>query len=311
MTPPDRTLFDIREDILQARAWIVSGIVLGCLSGLVFIYLAVPKYEARMIVSPATPMTEVSAAAVSSHDNFSGLRDLLQKGVFSGSADFLRFENIVTGPSVAAKLLQDEKIQKGLALDKTFRFSKKQTQWTPEQLADYLEQNVELQPVGSTALRRIVYQHPNREFAIYLLHAVQDVADLLIRSKVREEAQIRVDYLQQESTKTINPDHRRALTSLLLDEERLLMLASIDQPYAANIIEPPVASRQTVWPDAMLIMPILMFLGTLAGFLLHGLLKAHRKTQFTIEEKGWFRSEGSNTNEPRRSLGRRHTDAAE
>lgn len=309
-----QTLLDVKEDILRAAGWMIAGIVLAAILGIVFIVLATPHYKAQMLVAPATPMTGAGGATLTGNDSLSGLRDLLQRGVFNGSADFLRFENMVSGPSVAVKLLQDEKIRRGLAMDGNFGASDETRDWTPEELADYLEARVTLQPVGSTAMRRMIYLHPSREFGVYLLHSLHRITDEMIRGKVREEATARINYLQQESYKTDNPDHRRALTALLLDEERLLMLASIDQPYAAAIIEPPSAGVRTVWPDAMMIMPVMMFAGALCGFLLHGVFSAHSRRKeeaFSIEEKGWFRAESSNINRRPLTGKRRRTDAAE
>ena len=80
------------------------------------------------------------------------------------------------------------------------------------------------------------------------------------------------------------------------------MLASIDQPYAAAVIEPPAASVRAWWPDALLIVPSVMFAGALLGLVLHGLLRPAapvRQDIFAAGRGAWFVQKGINTNERR------------
>lgn len=297
----ERTLSDLGGDVLQAGGWVTSGIVLGTIIAVVFIYLATPAYRAQMIISPANPLIGgADLAPAPGNDNFSALRYLIQRGVVGGSADFQRFESMIAGPTVAAKLLQDEKIRRGLSFDTSFSFSKPRQDWTPEGLAEYIGQRVKLEPVGASALRRVVYLHPSREFGVYLLHSLHRVTDDLIHSNARQEAVDRVAYLQQQSEHTINPEHRRAITSLLMEQERVLMLASIDQPFAASVVEPPAGSQRTHWPDALMIVPVLMFAGALIGFMLHALFRGapeDAEVTFTVSRPAWFSPENTNTNE--------------
>ena len=299
----EKTLGDLRGDIVRAGGWIAGGIVIATAIAVVFIYMAVPAYRARMIVSPASGMDGAAISAMGAGDDFLGLRYMAQRGGFSGDADFLRFENMVRGASVARELLRDEKIVKGLSFDRAFTFwEASSAAWTPERLAEYIEKRVRIEPVGGTALRRLIYLHPNPEFAVYLLHRLQRVTDEMIRSAVRADAAARVDYLQKAIAETVNPEHRRALTALLMEQERLRMLASIDQPYAAAVVEPPSASARPWWPDALLVVPSLMFAGALLGLMLHGLLRGSppvRQDVFAAGRGAWFVQKGINTNERR------------
>src|SRR5262245_58664610 len=134
----EKTLADVRDDIMEAGGWITAGIVLATIVAVTFIFLATPSYRAQMIVSPASPMNGAEMSALSANDNFVGLRYLAQRGSFNGDADFLRFENTVKGPTVAAKLLQDDKILRGLSFDRAFEFAEPEQNWTPESLAEYI-----------------------------------------------------------------------------------------------------------------------------------------------------------------------------
>ncbi len=303
----DKTLADVRDDIIRAGAWVTCGIVAATFCAVAFIFLATPYYTARMIVSPAAAMSG-SGDSAPAGSSYAGSGYQAQRGGFNGEGEFVRFENMLAGPSAAAKLLQDEKILRGLSFDKNFGFSGAEAGWTAEKLAEYIDRRVRVEPIGGTLLRRLVYLHPNPEFGVYFLHRLHRAVDDMIRTKVRDDAAERVSYLQRASEETANPDHRRALTILLLEQERLRMLASIDQPYAAAIVEPPASSSQPQWPDALLIVPVLMFAGALLGFLAHGAFARRRPEpfSFTVSRKAWFRPDSTNMNE--RRLGHRKTD---
>ena len=102
------------------------------------------------------------------------------------------------------------------------------------------------------------------------------MADRLIRRDIRGDSQARVDYLNKAIAETGNIEHRRALTTLLMEQERLLMLVSIDQPYAATVIEPAASGDKPKWPDLKLLYFGFGFLGIILGFILHGLRRNER-----------------------------------
>lgn len=309
---PNLTMGDVFEDIWQARRSILGGVLTGLMCAAFFIFFATPFYRAEMVVSPATPMNGAEVSSVGVDNNLSALRYLVQRMGAGNSSDFLRFETLYTGPSVATFLLKDPNILEGLRRDQSSGFLKAKGDWSPEKLSEYLEKRVKMAPVGSSELRKIYYNHPNRDFGVYFLGRIHALTDGLIRTNLKIQAQERVSYLQKAMTQTTNPEHRRALTALLMEQEHLLMLVSIDQPYAASIVEPPSASVKPAWPDKALVFPALTFAGALIGFVLFGFLKAlsriaEQSQVFEEEERGvqeeqarksrkWYQAEGLNTN---------------
>lgn len=79
----------------------------------------------------------------------------------------------------------------------------------------------------------------------------------------------------------MNPEHRRALTNLLMEQERVKMLVSIDQSYTATIVEPAANLPKPSWPKPLLILPIFMMIGAVLGFVLHGVLLLARQKKST------------------------------
>lgn len=276
MSAEGTSMEDAIKVLWRAKFFILICAVAGLFAALFFINISTPYYKAQMIISPANPMNGAEVSSLLADDNLFALRYMMQRVGVSNSSDFLRFENTVRGPSVATELLKRDEILRGLAYDQSFHFSHPEQDWSPAKLAEYISKRVRLEPVGATSLRRMVYFHPDVKFAAHFLSVLHTVTDAMIRRNIREEAEKRVQYLKNAIVTTNNPEHRRALTTLLLEQERLRMLVSIEQPYAAAVIEPPSASFKPEWPDQPLIILAFVFGGAILGFALHALRNAER-----------------------------------
>lgn len=207
---------------------------------------------------------EVSSLLAS--DDLFALRYMVQRVGVMNASDFTRFENVYSGVSVAAELLQDPRVQNGLTQDRPFAFSAAPSLQTAEALSEYIQRRVTAETIGPTLMRRLVYMHPDPAFAAYFLGSLHAVADGMIRQSINQDANERIAYLQGAISHTDHPEHRRALTALLLEQERLRMLVSIDQPYAAAVVEPPSSSSRPLWPPRALVLLCAAFAGGLAGF---------------------------------------------
>jgi len=263
-------LGDLVNDLWRAKFWIVIGAALGLLAAFVFIQLSVPHYKGAVLLAPAAPMTGAETSSMLANDDLFALRFLMQRLGPGQGSDFQRFENIYAGPSVAEILLSDEKITRGLRADKAFVFSEPEQEWSAEKLSEYLKKRTALEPVGTSNARRMVYYHPDGAFAKYMLSAIHHIADGLIRRDIRADSRARVEYLRSAIAETGNPEHRRTLTTLLMEQERLLMLVSIDQPYAASVVEPAAIGVKAEWPDKALVYLVAAFVFAFLGFLAYG-----------------------------------------
>lgn len=265
---PDIRLIDLFKDMWNAKTYIAIGICVCLLIGAVFLFVVTPHYKISMIVAPANPMNGNEVSSMLANDNLFALRFLAQRIGAGSSSDFVEFESIYNGPSVAGILLKDPNILKVLKEDLLTRWSSQRDgEINAEEFAEYLKDRVRLQPISGNGLRNLVYYHPNPNAGKYLIQEIHRKTDALIRNNIKAESLARADYLKNAVAQTSNPEHRRALTTLLLEQERLLMLVSIDQPYVASIVEPPSGSVKTLWPDYTLLIVILSFVGAFLGFL--------------------------------------------
>jgi hypothetical protein len=297
------SLLDVCGDLWRARFFILIGGFMALGAGFAFLIFAVPYYKATMLVSPANTMNGAESSSLGADDSLYALRYLVQRMGAGNSSDFARFENIYSGTAVATILLADPKVRAGFDLDQRFAFSGVVVPHNAEEMAEYLRDRVRLEPVGTTSMRRLVYWHPHPEFAKYFLHSLHKVTDELIRQRVRRDAEARVSYLQNEMQKNTNPDHRRALTTLLMEQERLRMLVSIDMPYAAAVVEAPAVGARPQWPDMTWVIAGFSLVGMVLGFLLHTIVSLLRGGDdavdaYDVKQGGWVRTRKSNQNNP-------------
>lgn len=258
------TLAELLKEIWSARIHIVLFAVIFAILAFFTIILSTPLYRGSMIVAPADGYALGDyASSVSDNEsmNLPFWRPKDQEGV---STDFYRFIYTIQGPAVASILLKDESVLAGIARDGSF--TGKADQWTPEELADYLTRNIKVEHLGTTPLRRISYRHPDPAFASAFLRKVHLVADQLIRRDRRQQSQSRINYLQNTLQRTANPDHRKGITDLLMQQEHIQMLANLDEPYAAIVVEPPSSTPKPVWPDKALLFGLFILLGGLTGY---------------------------------------------
>lgn len=296
-----KTLGDVLADIWQAKFWVCGAGFLGFVFATLFVVSATPHYKSHMIVSPANPMNGAESSSLLADENLFALRFLMQRVGSGNSSDFLRFENTYDGARVAEVLLTDARIREGLKLDQRFEFSKAKNQLSAAELSDYIAKRVRLENVGTTSLRRLVYTHPRADFGRYFLTALHTTTDGLIRKTIRGEATQRVAHLRNSIRGNNNPDHRRALTSLLMEQERLLMLASVDTPYAAAVVEPSSSSAKAVWPSKALVYSAFLAVCSLLGFVAHGVFAAGASEEVRrrpISARKWFKSDSGNVNRP-------------
>ena len=264
---PEKTLFDVLREVWRSKFYMAFFAIIALILAFLFLSFAQKLYRAEMLIAPATPMGQ--GMQISSRVGEGSIQ--VQHENLQSTAAFIRFEAIYDGMSVASVLVQDKEIWAAINFDRTFEFSKSHTNWSAEKLSEYLKRRVRLEPVSGTPLRRLTHLHSNKIFAAYMIARIHHVSDEIIRRRILRDVNGRIVYLNNMLSTAINPDHRRNLTALLIEQERLKMLVSLDQPYAATIIERPFVSSKPRWPDPYIIYAVFLFVGLLFGFIVHGL----------------------------------------
>jgi len=262
------TLGDLVQSVWRAKLSVVIGGVFGLIAAIVFLSVAVPHYRVTMLVGPAERAPKADIKALLPDNPSFALQYLVSTMGSQDSSDFMRFENTFRGPAVAAELLKDAKIKEGMAYNGPFVFSPSETIDSPQALSDLLQKSISIEPVGNTPLRRVSIDVSSREFGLYILNKAYTQTDALIRAEIQNQAHNRAAYLQDMLGKTNNPDHRRALTALLMEQEHIQMILGANEAYAAIIAEAPSVSVKPWWPRKSLILAGFIFAGMVLGFAL-------------------------------------------
>ena len=101
------------------------------------------------------------------------------------------------------------------------------------------------------------------KFAVLYLNVVVQATNDFIREKDRSSIEPYVDYLHQKlATSNLNLAQHDALSGLLVDQERRLMLSSVDVPYAASIQDGP---NITMSNKAVRMLAVYVVLGLILG----------------------------------------------
>lgn len=258
----DLTLIDLTRHIYTARWRVLFGALIGAIVAVILLSVVPQSYRAVMIIAPADgyalgDYASSRGGTTGTYDKIVSLpfwRPMEPEGI---STDFYRFVQTARGPAAAEILRKDETIRSVLPDSLT---------QSSNALSDYMARRVDIQPVGATPLRRLTYYHPDPEFAAAFLRKAHLVADQMIRRDRRRMAQARIDYLAGSLEKTANPDHRRIITGLLMQQEHILMLANLDEPYAAIVVEPASSSVKPVWPNKAMAIAGLAFIGAMLGY---------------------------------------------
>lgn len=254
--------------------WPLAAALLAAVATLLALRLIEPQYSAVMTVGPAA---RNGAAAM-------GLR--VGGGRFAPTApgapdellsDFARYQELLRATPVAERLLAEPGMARRLFADRwdaaaqAWRASPGvwaavkraglalagRPSWSgpPDAvaLAQLLHRQITVSPVGTGAMRRIVFRHADRDFALAVLGRVAAAADGHLRDEAARRAKAQVDFVRARLRETAIIEYREALTQVLADEERALMALGIDLPYAVDVIEPPHAAALPDWPEALLL----------------------------------------------------------
>lgn len=265
MSRAEPTLGDLLQSFWCAKYYVMFGALICVLFGVAFLRIVTPAYKAEMIIAPADGYALGDYASSLSADRSISLpfwRPAEAEGV---STDFYRFIHTARGGMAAEILLKDKNVLSGIRRDGSWRYHARH--WNAAELSEYFKRTVKIEPIGATPLRRMSYRHPDPDFAAALLRKIHLVADQMICRDRRRQSQARIDYLEKSLSRTQNPDHRKGITDLLMQQEYVQMLANLDEPYAAIIVEPSASGSRPDWPRAELVLPAAFLAGVFLGFL--------------------------------------------
>lgn len=124
--------------------------------------------------------------------------------------------------------------------------------WLPPSdstLALYLQRNVQIVRDDKTGLATFYYSHKDPKLAEWTLRILHDEADLMVRERALARLRGTTSYLLTQLNSATAYEYKTALAAALASEQERLMLAENNNvSYAAEFIDPPVA---TINPNSM------------------------------------------------------------
>jgi len=231
--------------------YIFGGALIGLVIAILITLFQTPVYQATMIVAPTdrTGVPSLSSFIPQAAADAPALQYFVERIDASQSNDFTVFETLITSPSILNKL--NDNIR-------------------PQNPQSWFQSRLKIKPHGLSQFRKITLRHTDQTQAIAILNQLYNVTDQTIRMNKKRQTARRISYLNEQLANVQNPNHRDAMIALLREQEQTAMMASIDNEFAAKIIEPAYISSKPIAPNWKILTPVFMMIGGLFGLIISG-----------------------------------------
>ena len=285
----ESSLKGIARTLLREWRIVAIVVVLVELLALVFLRFTTPVYSAEMVVAPASD-NSLGAGLSASLTQLSGLASVAGIRIpdSEGVTPYTKFIELTQSDELADLIEKKYGLLKYLysaqwdwqkhewreslsplsaiqsmlfaAIDKPFT-----TYPTADSLAKLLKEEVSVDTVPRTGMRRISFVYKDRWFAKFLLNAIYQEADEILRNDARDRAQRQIAFLRDRLQVVTITEERAALSNLLLQQEQQEMLANSGLAYSAHLVEAPFVSEIPVSPRPVQVLAVALVIGLLTG----------------------------------------------
>lgn len=276
-------------DLLRALAarwrWLLLCGLAGLGLMLLALHLVTPRYTVSMVVGPpgrSGPSAMGPRAPALSPAAGRGIAE--QGSAEEVVSDFARYLALLTSVPVAERLTADAEVMRGLfegawdreagrwrpppgpgpMLIRALRWLAGYEGWAPPDAVDLsrlLKKELAVEAVNEGPLRRLVYRHEKRDFALLLLTRLHAATEAHLRQEAGRRLRAEMVHVNGRLSGISNLDRSRQLTGMVAEQEETLMMLEVGLPYAADLLEPPAAPALADWPNPVPLIPA----GALAG----------------------------------------------
>lgn len=259
------SLADVTAQIWSGRLIVIAMLVLGLFYGLYQAHRAGPLYMASVEVLPAD--SDGGGGGGGSSGAIGLLSSLAGGGAGGGAVPkFTQFQFAIGSVGVAQML--DKKYDMVCVMYRG-RCDRKTHTWRPRtgfdasvaaflarvaglpdpngpntvvDLAHYNFTAISITKDKTSGLVTLSYYNSDPKFASDYLLKVMETTNNYVREQDRATARNMVDYVAHRVATNTNVEQRAALDSLLLQQERRLMMTEVSAPYAATILDGPTVT---------------------------------------------------------------------
>jgi hypothetical protein len=263
-------------------------VVLGAVLSILYLAIVTPTYTASMVIGPTQ---EQFTSPPSNRLDRSALSLLSGGGLLSGPrviTPYDAFLKTIQTREVAARLFADPKIREGLfpkawdSATKSWKqpFSVKSAlvgvlyrlvgrQRPPHPTADTIESvlknSVNVGMIERGPMYNITYVSKNRAFALYFLRRSFSTTDEIIKAKNLKNVLEQIRLLKNKMKSLDVIDYQSQFATLLMDQEKQLMVLQGNMDFAASVVVPPSAPDYPDSPRLFVTVIVFMTLFLLLG----------------------------------------------
>jgi hypothetical protein len=259
----------------------LTGLALTLLA----LHLVAPRYTASLVVGPTGRSGPAAMGPRAPALSPAAGRSIAEQGSAEELvSDFSRYLALLTSVPVAERLIQDQDLMQRLfedAWDKAagrwrpppgpgpmlvrgLRWLAGHEVWSPPDAVDlsrHLKKYLAIESVSGGPLRRLVYRHEERDFALLLLTRLHGATETHLRAEAERRLRAEMAHVNGRLTGIANLDRSRLLSGMVTEQEEMLMMLEVGLPYAADLLEAPAAAALADWPNPVPLIPA----GALAG----------------------------------------------
>lgn len=276
-------------EMLRALAGQWQHLSLCALAGLTLtllaLHLVTPRYTVSMVVGPPGRSGPAAMGPRAPALSPAAGRGIAEQGSAEELvSDFARYLALLTSVPVAARLTADTQVMHGLfedawdkergfwrpppgpgaVLTRSLRWLAGYESWAPPDAVDLsrlLKKELAVEAVNEGPLRRLVYRHEKRDFALLLLTRLHAATEAHLREEASRRLKAEMSHVNGRLAGMANLDRSRQLSGMVAEQEETLMMLEVGLPYAADLLEPPAAPTLADWPNPVPLIPA----GALAG----------------------------------------------
>jgi uncharacterized protein involved in exopolysaccharide biosynthesis len=134
--------------------------------------------------------------------------------------------------------------------------------------ARYLRSKIQVQQIGNTPFRRIVYRHTDPDFARSLLNRLYAATERQLKAMAVSGNSRMIDEYERMIRVTSDVDHKLALRATLIGHQRFAMMMNVDFSLAADLMQPAMTEALPDTPDPAMVLPIAAAAGLVLGLVL-------------------------------------------
>jgi uncharacterized protein involved in exopolysaccharide biosynthesis len=265
----------IIDFILHRKLLFLVGFLLAVIAGATYMRVAAPTHQAGMVLLP-NPNENSSTSA-----RTSGIGGLLSVGFGnSGTPTFVKFVDTLTSYRLAERLQERHGYLQRAFANQWDTANKRWVERTsivgtlhhlltgrpwsqPDvgSLAQFLKSQLSVEEDKSTHALTITLKSADPALAVDLLRDIRQETDSMLREDSRAYTENAIAYLDKSLPEITTQEHRRALTDLLIEYERQLILVSqTDSPFAVIVVDPPTLAPAPVSPKLPIVYAVCVLL---------------------------------------------------